>query len=209
MISWPFLAVLFSGWLYVDAAYRGPDWQRWLFRPVTLLLLLAWGWNAEFITISGYLVLAGLLASLLGDMLRILPGERLLASIALIFISYLLYAISFGLQMNFSLYLPWLPVPIVLTLVTLLIIWTKLETLQAPVFALLIMSMIMVWVAGNQYFGLAREVNFSIMVGACLLFLSNCIWLIARFRYPFKASKAIVATLYFLGQFLIIRSLYL
>ncbi|KPD04111.1 lysoplasmalogenase [Moellerella wisconsensis] len=209
MISWPFLAVLFSGWLYVDAAYRGPDWQRWLFRPVTLLLLLAWGWNAEFITISGYLVLAGLLASLLGDMLRILPGERLLASIALIFISYLLYAISFGLQMNFSLYLPWLPVPIVLTLVTLLIIWTKLETLQAPVFALLIMSMIMVWVAGDQYFGLAREVNFSIMVGACLLFLSNCIWLIARFRYPFKASKAIVATLYFLGQFLIIRSLYL
>lgn len=209
MISWPFLAVLFSGWLYVDAAYRGPDWQRWLFRPVTLLLLLAWGWNAEFITISGYLVLAGLLASLLGDMLRILPGERLLASIALIFISYLLYAISFGLQMNFSLYLPWLPVPIVLTLVTLLIIWTKLETLQVPVFALLIMSMIMVWVAGDQYFGLAREVNFSIMVGACLLFLSNCIWLIARFRYPFKASKAIVATLYFLGQFLIIRSLYL
>ncbi|MEI9750284.1 lysoplasmalogenase family protein [Moellerella wisconsensis] len=209
MISWPFLAVLFSGWLYVDAAYRGPDWQRWLFRPVTLLLLLAWGWNAEFITISGYLALAGLLASLLGDMLRILPGERLLASIALIFISYLLYAISFGLQMNFSLYLPWLPVPIVLTLVTLLIIWTKLETLQAPVFVLLIMSMIMVWVAGDQYFGLAREVNFSIMVGACLLFLSNCIWLIARFRYPFKASKAIVATLYFLGQFLIIRSLYL
>ncbi len=37
---WSFLAVLFSGWLYVDASYRGPQWQRWVFKPVTLLLLL-------------------------------------------------------------------------------------------------------------------------------------------------------------------------
>ena len=44
-MSWPFLAVLFSGWLYIDAAYRGPNWQRWLFRPITLLLLLLWAWQ--------------------------------------------------------------------------------------------------------------------------------------------------------------------
>ena len=39
-MSWPFLAVFFSGWLFVDASYRGPRWQRWVFKPVTLLLLL-------------------------------------------------------------------------------------------------------------------------------------------------------------------------
>ena len=209
MISWPFLAVLFSGWLYVDAAYRGPNWQRWVFRPVTLLLLLFWGLNAESITLAGYLILAGLAASLVGDMLRLLSSERLLASISLIFISYLLYTISFGMQMDFSLYLAWIPVPIIIALVTLLIIWTKLEKLQAPVFAVVIMAMIMAWVAGDQYFGLAREDNFSIMIGAFSLLLANSIWLIARFRFPFKASKALVAALYFVGQFFIIRSLYL
>ncbi|MEX5734860.1 lysoplasmalogenase family protein [Providencia hangzhouensis] len=47
------------------------------------------------------------------------------------------------------------------------------------------------------------------MVGASLLFLSNCVWLIARFRLPFKASKAVVAALYFLGQFFIVRAIYL
>jgi len=40
VMIWSFLAVLFSGWLYVDASYRGPQWQRWVFKPVTLLLLL-------------------------------------------------------------------------------------------------------------------------------------------------------------------------
>nr|WP_314263915.1 lysoplasmalogenase family protein [uncultured Moellerella sp.] len=208
MISWPFLAVLFSGWLYVDAAYRGPNWQRWVFRPVTLLLLLFWGLNAD-VTLAGYLILAGLAASLVGDMLRLLSSERLLASIFLIFISYLLYTISFGMQMSFSLYLPWIPIPIIIALVTLLIIWTKLEKLQAPVFAVVIMAMIMAWVAGDQYFGLAREGNFSIMIGAFSLLIANSIWLIARFRFPFKASKALVAALYFFGQFFIIRSLYL
>ncbi|EKT59923.1 lysoplasmalogenase [Providencia sneebia] len=209
MISWPFLAVLFSGWLYVDAAYRGPDWQRWLFRPITLLLLLLWGWNAEFLTVEGYLILAGLALSLIADMVKMLSSERLLTYAVLMFVSYLLYAISFGMQFNFSLYLPWLPIPLVIAAVTLIFIWTKLESLQSIVFALLIMSMIMAWVAGDQFFGLGRDYNFSIMVGAFLLFISNCTWLIARFRFPFKASTAVVATLYFLGQFFIIRAIYL
>ncbi|WP_336194036.1 lysoplasmalogenase [Providencia stuartii] len=208
-MSWPFLAVLFSGWLYVDAAYRGPEWQRWLFRPITLILLLLWGWNADFLTSQSYLILAGLAVSLLADMMRMLSSERLLASVALMFTSYLLYTISFGMQLDFSLYLPWLPIPLVIAAITLVLIWTKLEDMQAMVFALLIMSMIMAWVAGDQFFGLGRDYNFSIMVGAFLLFISNCIWLIARFRFSFKASKAIVAALYFLGQFFIIRAIYL
>ncbi|HEF8773695.1 TPA: lysoplasmalogenase [Providencia stuartii] len=208
-MSWPFLAVLFSGWLYVDAAYRGPEWQRWLFRPITLILLLLWGWSADFLTSQGYLILAGLAVSLLADMMRMLSSERLLASVALMFTSYLLYTISFGMQLDFSLYLPWLPIPLVIAAITLVLIWTKLEDMQAMVFALLIMSMIMAWVAGDQFFGLGRDYNFSIMVGAFLLFISNCIWLIARFRFSFKASKAIVAALYFLGQFFIIRAIYL
>ena len=55
-MSWPFLAVLFSGWLYIDAAYRGPNWQRWLFRPITLLLLLLWAWQGPEHGINSYLI---------------------------------------------------------------------------------------------------------------------------------------------------------
>jgi len=43
---WSFIAVCLSGWLYVDASYRGPTWQRWVFKPVTLLLLLLLAWQA-------------------------------------------------------------------------------------------------------------------------------------------------------------------
>ncbi|WP_214417445.1 lysoplasmalogenase family protein, partial [Escherichia coli] len=96
-------------------------------------------------------------------------SERLLASVTLLFVSYLLYTISFGMQLDFSLYLPWLPIPLIIAAITLGVIWTKLKELQAMIFALLIMSMIMAWVAGDQFFGLGRDYNFSIMVGAFLL----------------------------------------
>ncbi|MFV9997223.1 MAG: lysoplasmalogenase [Arsenophonus endosymbiont of Dermacentor nuttalli] len=209
MISWPFLAVLFSGWLYIDAAYRGPQWQCWLFRPVTLLLLIFWAWSANISYASGYLIIAGLLVMLIADGWQMLSSERLLPPISLLSLSYLLYTISFAMQMNFTFFLPLLAILLILSAIVLVIIWAHLGTLRTPSIVLLLMSFIMVWVAGEQYFGLAREHNFSIMIGAFLLFIANTTWLIAKFRYPFKASKATITAGYFIGQFLIVRSLYL
>ncbi|WGO83314.1 lysoplasmalogenase [Arsenophonus apicola] len=209
MISWPFLAVLFSGWLYIDAAYRGPQWQCWLFRPVTLLLLVFWAWSADITDTSGYLIIAGLFVMLMADGWQMLSSERLLPAIFLLSLSFLLYTISFALQMSFSFYLPLLAILLIVSVIVLFIIWTPVGSLRAPVIFLLSMSFIMAWIAGEQYFGLAREHNFSIMIGAFLLFIANSIWLIANFRYPFKASKATITACYFIGQFLIVRSLYL
>lgn len=209
MISWPFLAVLFSGWLYIDAAYRGPQWQCWLFRPVTLLLLVFWAWSADFTDAAGYLIMAGLLVMLIADSWQMLSKERLLPTIFLLSLSYLLYTISFAMQMNFTFYLPLLTILLILSVMVLIIIWAPLGSLRAPAIFLLTMSFIMAWIAGEQYFGLAREHNFSIMIGAFLLFIANSIWLIANFRYQFKASKATITACYFIGQFFIVRSLYL
>ena len=80
-MSWPFLAVFFSGWLFVDASYRGPRWQRWVFKPVTLLLLLLLAWQAPVLSAAGYLIVLGLLATLIGDALLLLPRERVLYAI--------------------------------------------------------------------------------------------------------------------------------
>ena len=77
---WSFIAVCLSAWLSVDASYRGPTWQRWVFKPLTLLLLLLLAWQAPMFDAISYLVLAGLCASLLG-----VEAKRLLHSSALRF----------------------------------------------------------------------------------------------------------------------------
>ena len=53
---WSFIAVCLSAWLSVDASYRGPTWQRWVFKPLTLLLLLLLAWQAPMFDAISYLV---------------------------------------------------------------------------------------------------------------------------------------------------------
>ncbi|MCW7761424.1 lysoplasmalogenase [Photorhabdus luminescens] len=208
-MSWPFIAVFFSGWLYVDAAYRGPNWQRWLFRPITLLLLLLWAWQAPELHISGYLICLGLFTALISDALRMLPSKYSLLSLGTLFLCYLLYTVSFVLQMNFSFFFPLPLILLVLGSIILLVIWNKLEKMRWPVVASVVMLLIMVWMAGEQYFALNTDYGFSLLAGSILLLLSHSFWLINHYRLQLKSSKAIVATCYFIGHFLIIRSIYL
>ncbi|AUG98923.1 lysoplasmalogenase [Prodigiosinella confusarubida] len=206
---WSFIAVLFSGWLYVDASYRGPVWQRWLFKPVTLLLLVALAWQTPILGIPGYLVIAGLLATLIGDALLLLPTQRLLFAISAYFIAHLLYTVSFlSSQLSLSFFWPLPLVLIILAALLIAVLWQQLGTQRWLVCAFVVMTTIMVWVAGEHYFSLGTDYNFSLLVGTGLLFIGHAIWLIQHFRISFRAQRAIVAACYFGGHFLIVRSLY-
>ncbi|BET95396.1 lysoplasmalogenase [Xenorhabdus taiwanensis] len=208
-MSWPFLAVFFSGWLYIDAAYRGTNWQQWVFRPVTMLLLLLWAYQAPNLEVSGYLIIAGLLTALLSDALRMFSGKYLLFSFITLFVSYLLYTISFALHMSFSFFFPLPLILLVVGIVVMLTVWNRLDNMRWRVVDSFIMALLMAWVAGEQYFSLSNDSRFSVIAGAILLLLAHSINIIAQYRFPFKLSKAIVATCGFIGHFLIIRSLFL
>ncbi|TCV95623.1 lysoplasmalogenase [Biostraticola tofi] len=206
---WSFIAVLFSGWLFVDAAYRGPVWQRWLFKPVTLLLLIGLAWQAPVLTPTGYLVVLGLLATLAGDALLLLPTARLMYAIGAFFLCHLLYTIGFATQMTLSVF--W-PLPLVLLLIGAALIgvlWSRLEELRWPVCTYIGMTLLMVWIAGEHYFMRSTDYSFSLLTGSSLLLLAAISWLISHYRYPFHASRAITAACYFAGHFIIVRSLYL
>lgn len=141
---------IFSGWLFVDASYRGPRWQRWVFKPVTLLLLLLLAWQAPVLGPAGYLIVLGLLATLAGDALLLLPRERVLYAIGAFFLSHLLYTLSFASQMTFSLFWPLPLVLLVIGALLLAIIWSRLEEMRWPIATLVAMTLLMVWLAGNN-----------------------------------------------------------
>ena len=72
---WSFIAVCLSAWLSVDASYRGPTWQRWVFKPLTLLLLLLLAWQAPMFDAISYLVLAGLCATIAIELIQPIVGR--------------------------------------------------------------------------------------------------------------------------------------
>jgi len=140
---WSFIAVCFSAWLYVDASYRGPAWQRWLFKPVTLLLLLLLAWQAPMFNAVSYLVLAGLCASLIGDALTLLPRQRLLYAVGAFFLSHLLYTIYFASQMTLSFFWPLPLVLLVIGALLIAVIWSRLEEMRLPVCTFIAMTLVL------------------------------------------------------------------
>ena len=206
---WSFIAVFFSGWLYVDAAYRGPAWQRWAFKPITLILLLFLAWQAPMFNAISYLVLAGLCAALVGDALTLLPRQRMLYAVGAFFLSHLLYTIWFAGQLTFTFFWPLPVILLVIGALLLVTIWTRLEEMRLPVLAFVGMTLVMVWVAGELWFLRPTDTAMCGFVGAALLLLGNIVWLVSQYRCRFRADTAIYAACYFAGHFFIVRALYL
>ncbi|MDM2942883.1 lysoplasmalogenase [Citrobacter sp. Cm038] len=206
---WSFIAVCLSAWLFVDASYRGPVWQRWVFKPLTLLLLLLLAWQAPMFNAVSYLVLAGLFASLLGDALTLLPRQRLLYAVGAFFLSHLLYTIYFASQMTLSFFWPLPLVLLVIGALLIAVIWTRLEELRLAICTFIGITLMMVWMAGELWFFRPTAPALSAFMGAALLFVGNIVWLGSHYRCRFRADNAIAAACYFAGHFLIVRSLYL
>ena len=184
---WSFIAVCLSAWLSVDASYRGPTWQRWVFKPLTLLLLLLLAWQAPMFDAI----------------------QRLMYAIGAFFLSHLLYTIYFASQMTLSFFWPLPLVLLVLGALLLAIIWTRLEEYRWPICTFIGMTLVMVWLVGELWFFRPTAPALSAFVGASLLFISNFVWLGSHYRRRFRADNAIAAACYFAGHFLIVRSLYL
>lgn len=205
---WSFLAVLFSGWLYIDASYRGPRWQRWLFKPVTFLLMLAWAWQAPTRSVVDYFIPAGLIAAMAGSLLAMLSRQQLLYAFGAMFLSSLLYTLNLTRGISFG--VCW-PVPLtllVIGLVVLGIIRNRLEELRWPVCTMLTMTLVMCWAASLQYFSHQTDETLSLMAGADLLLLAHICGLISLFRRRFAGDRAICEALFIIGHFMIVRSLW-
>ena len=206
---WSFIAVCLSAWLSVDASYRGPTWQRWVFKPLTLLLLLLLAWQAPMFDAISYLVLAGLCASLLGDALTLLPRQRLMYAIGAFSSRHLLYTIYFASQMTLSFFWPLPLVLLVLGALLLAIIWTRLEEYRWPICTFIGMTLVMVWLAG-ELCSSVRPLRRSLRLLAlrCCLSVTLSGWVVTIADASVRITRLLLAC-YFAGHFLIVRSLYL
>jgi uncharacterized membrane protein YhhN len=194
--------------LYMKAIYRGPKSQVYLFKPLTTALILAIALLAPDPPSSSYkwLVVAGLLFSLVGDVSLMLPGDYFIAGWGAFLLAHLAFIAAF-VSDNGPYWSLWpLLLGLVYGVVILRYLWPHLGRLRAPAAIYMLVIVLMAWQAAGRIAlgsGLSGWLAFA---GAIFFVASDSILTINRFARPFYSARLIYMSLYYLALWLIVMS---
>ena len=203
------LFALASALLTIGAEYRGPRRHVYAFKPLTVALVILVALQTKFGAAPPYkhLVVAGLLCSLAGDVLLMLPRERFVAGLVCFLFAHLCYIAAFtaggGTPRASS---AWGAAALLLYGALMLrLLWPRLGKLKGPVVVYVAAILLMAWQALNRW--LAGEAGSALALAGALLFVASdsaLAW--NRFKGEFKGAQAVVLGTYFAAQWLIALS---
>lgn len=202
------LLALASALLTIRAEYRGPRRQVYVFKPLTVVLVILIALQTKHATTPQYkqLIVAGLLCSLAGDVLLIWPRERFVAGLVCFLLAHLCYIAAFTVADGARALSAWGGAALLLYGALMLrLLWPRLGKLKAPVVVYVAAILLMAWLALNRW--LAGEAGSALVLAGALLFVASdsaLAW--NRFRGEFKGAQAVVLSTYFAAQWLIALS---
>jgi uncharacterized membrane protein YhhN len=202
-------AIVASAVVTIVASLRGWRSTVYVFKPLTTLLIVGLA-LARMSTASdpayALLIVAGLLCSLAGDVLLMLPRDRFVAGLAAFLIAHLLYLRAFtldGVRVTWWIVLPLAAVALILLRVLLPHVAARL---RAPVVVYALALTAMAWSAGERGAADAAGGAFA-AAGGVLFVASDSALAIDRFARPFRAAPLVVLATYFAAQTLIALSI--
>lgn len=202
------LLILASALLHFAAERRGPRLLVYVFKPLTILLILLAALTATRPTSVTYqlLICAGLVFSLAGDVFLMLPSDRFVPGLVSFLVAHLCYIAAFlsGVTLIPS---PWRMLPFLLYGVAVYsALSPHLKGLKYPVVAYMLAILLMAWLACERRVSAGGRSASLAFAGALLFVASDTALAVARFRGRFAASRALVLGTYYAGQWLIVRS---
>lgn len=203
---WSWLAVSLSGLLHISAATQGPKWQFYFFKPFTILLMLVLliqsGGESAYVWLIG----AGLIFSMIGDVFLMLPKDRFLLGLASFLGAHVLYSSAFWLQLSGDM-VWWLPAILFAAgIIIFLLLLPNLGNMALPVIGYILVIVQMAWAAGEVWLTSRTGVSLLAFSGALMFMLSDVILAFDRFKHSTKLSTTMVMGCYYVAQGLITAS---
>ena len=98
------LLAILSASLHIRAEYYGPQYHIYLFKPLTMVLILLIAIQAGQPDASRYkyAIIAGLICSLAGDVFLMLPSDRFVDGLVSFLIAHLFYIAAFTAGAGFA-----------------------------------------------------------------------------------------------------------
>lgn len=200
------ILTIVSAALNILAEYRGPRRNVYIFKPLAVAFIILIALQSQP-PVYKYMIVAGLLFSLAGDIFLMLPGDRFVAGLISFLIAHLFYIAAFTL--DDALGRPSLLTAVALLLyggVMLRLLFPHLGKMKVPVVVYMLVILLMVWQATNRWINENETGSLAAFAGACLFAASDSILALNRFRRAFKSAQLLILTTYFAAQWLIALS---
>jgi uncharacterized membrane protein YhhN len=206
LISILVLLVILTSSVHIWAEYRGPRRHVYIFKPLTMVFiwLIAILGQASM-PLYKYMIIAGLVFSMAGDVFLMLPSDRFVAGLVAFLVAHLFYILAFMSEINTLIWWPLIPL-VIYGIVIYVILAPYLGKLKPPVLIYIIFILIMAWLAWERWSQTSQSGALLAYVGALLFVISDTILAINRFRGAFKPARALNLCTYFVAQCLIASS---
>jgi len=204
------ILAIISASIHIWGEYQGPDYLIYIFKPLTMVFIIAIALLAKDPPSKKYkfVIIAGLLFSMTGDIFLMLPVDLFIAGLVSFLIAQLIYTYAFrsGRPFRFKL-LAIVPFAIY-GVIIFVILFPGLNGMAIPVAAYIIVIMTMAWQAWDQWDDVRKRWALLAFIGAVLFVISDTFLALNKFGEPFLAARALTLTIYFSAQWLISNSNY-
>lgn len=193
------VGALFAAAASIVSEYRGLERQKYLFKPLPVLLMIPVVLSApvEFNTKLWFIV--ALIASAVGDVLLI-ESQRFLIGLVAFLLAHLAYIFGISSVLEATPRL-WLILPLTAWGgVLFFVLRPHLKELALPVLGYITIITVMVWLALELHFNVRSQGSSFIALGAIAFALSDTTLALDHFRKPFAVAKLTVLGSYFLAQ---------
>jgi uncharacterized membrane protein YhhN len=189
-------------------------WLEYIFKPLTIVLLILWFFRKlpSDKPLIAWIILAGLVFSLFGDIFLMLPADWFLAGLIAFLIAHIAYTFGFnsgGIQLRLS---SIFIAVIVFTIATIIYLQLRNglkasgnEGLILPVTFYVIVISIMLWSASTTFFreDWLTQAAILVTIGAGFFFLSDAMLGWNRFVDAIPQGNLFVIVTYHTAQYLI------
>ncbi|MGC9356411.1 MAG: lysoplasmalogenase [Anaerolineae bacterium] len=207
MIILSFMALI-TGGLEIRATYKGLQDQVYFFKPFTtyLMLLIALQTQEPPTTFYKYAIAAGLLFSIAGDILLMMPDDRFIEGLVSFLTAHLCYIVAFSVGIRFG--TAWVGLLILGTYgaVVYSLLAPRLGKMKVPVIIYLLIILIMAWRATGRWVETGTQGALLALAGAALFVISDSALAFRRFKGRYRTADLLVMSTYYAAQWLIALS---
>jgi uncharacterized membrane protein YhhN len=203
------LLALISAALHIRAESVGPKRNVYLFKPLTMIwiILIALLAESRGSSFYKYMIVAGLVCSLVGDIFLMLPSDRFVPGLLSFLVAHLFYIAAFasGEARPASALLYAIPFLIYGSLMLRLLL-SYLGRMKLPVIVYLLVIMVMAWQALSRWLGTGQSWSALAFFGALLFTVSDSVLAVNRFKGRVERAQFYILSTYFTAQWLIALS---